>query len=336
MHHDTDGGLENVWLENGYTTRQTPYGPAVTIHDVDGLTRAICMALTDKASIVSGKEFRYIRQGGMALSQAALGKMPGVDEQSVARLEKTGRVPKWADKLIRLVYAAHANADAPIRRAIERARTVERLTSQRILVKESRHGWTPAIVNHEDDTAVVNGNRILPTRGNSNLPTRLGIGVVGRAQQPGLELFLEAIGVAPDIERDGVVKQAVQDRRGNHSVAEHLAPSAEALIAGQDHRPALIAPADELEEQIGTLPVDRQVADLVNDQRPGRGVELELVVELALGHGLGERADQVRGRGEQHPVAGLDALETWLDEASRVDTGNAWSTPKLPKAARRR
>jgi len=28
----------------------------------------------------------------------------------------------------------------------------------------------------------VNGNRILPTRGNSNLPTRLGIGVVGRAQ----------------------------------------------------------------------------------------------------------------------------------------------------------
>jgi DNA-binding transcriptional regulator YiaG len=154
MHHDTDGGLENVWLENGCTIRQTPYGPAVTIHDVDGLTRAICMALTDKAGIVSGKEFRYIRQGGMALSQAALGKMPGVDEQSVARLEKTGRVPKWADKLIRLVYAAHANADAPIRRAIERARTVERLTSQRILVKESRHGWTPAIVNHEDDTAV--------------------------------------------------------------------------------------------------------------------------------------------------------------------------------------
>ena len=154
MHHYTDGGLENVWLENGCTIRRTPYGPAVTIHDVDGLTRAICMALTDKAGTVSGKEFRYIRQGGMALSQAALGKMLGVDEQSVARWEKTGRVPKWADKLIRLVYAAHANADEPIRRAIERARTVERLTSQRILVKESRHGWTPAIVNHEDDTAV--------------------------------------------------------------------------------------------------------------------------------------------------------------------------------------
>jgi DNA-binding transcriptional regulator YiaG len=154
MHHYTDGGLENVWLENGYTIRETPYGPAVTIHDVDGLTRAICMALTDKAGIVSGKEFRYIRQGGMALSQAALGKMLGVDEQSVARWEKTGRVPKWADKLIRLVYAAHANGNEPIRRAIERARTVERLTSQRILVKESKHGWTPAIVDQDDEVAV--------------------------------------------------------------------------------------------------------------------------------------------------------------------------------------
>jgi DNA-binding transcriptional regulator YiaG len=149
MHHYTDGGLENVWLENGYTIRETPYGPAVAIHDLDGLTRAICMALTDKGGILTGKELRYIRQGGMSLSQAALGKMLGTDEQSVARWEKTGRVPKWADKLVRLMYVAHANGDEPIGRAIERARTVERLTSQRILVKESKRGWTPAIVEYE-------------------------------------------------------------------------------------------------------------------------------------------------------------------------------------------
>ena len=125
MHHDTDGGLENVWLENGYTIRQTPYGPAVTIHDVDGLTRAICMALTDKAGIVSGKEFRYIRQGSMALSQAALGKMPGVDEQSVARWEKTRRVPKWADKLIRLVSTTRTTPPSPDEDALRDA-TVSR------------------------------------------------------------------------------------------------------------------------------------------------------------------------------------------------------------------
>lgn len=151
MHHYTDGGLENVWLENGYTVRETPYGPAVSIHDLDGLTRAICMALTDKAGILTGKEFRYIRQGGMSLSQAALGKMLGADEQSVARWEKTGRVPKWADKLVRLIYIAHANGNEPIRRAIERARTVERLISQKIVLRESGHGWTPELLECEDD-----------------------------------------------------------------------------------------------------------------------------------------------------------------------------------------
>ena len=92
---------------------------------MDSLTRAICRALTDKAGIVSGKEFRYIRQGSMALSQAALGKMPGVDEQSVARWEKTRRVPKWADKLIRLVSTTRTTPPSPDEDALRDA-TVSR------------------------------------------------------------------------------------------------------------------------------------------------------------------------------------------------------------------
>ena len=150
MYHYTDGGLKNVWLVNGYTVRETPYGEAVSIHDLDGLTRAICLALTEKAGVLSGREFRYIRQGGMSLSQPALGKMLGADGQSVARWEKTGRVPKWADKLVRLMYVAHANGNEPIRRAIERARTVERLISQRILLTDSGRGWTPELRDCEE------------------------------------------------------------------------------------------------------------------------------------------------------------------------------------------
>jgi hypothetical protein len=67
MHHFTDGGLQNVWLVNGYTVHRTPYGSAVSIHDMDGLARAICMALTQKQGVLSGKEVRYIRQAGMYL-----------------------------------------------------------------------------------------------------------------------------------------------------------------------------------------------------------------------------------------------------------------------------
>lgn len=64
--------------------------------------------------------------------------------------------------------------------------------------------------------------------------------------------------------------EAVEDCGSDDAVAEHLAPGAEALIAGQDHRSALSAPADELEEQVGPLPVDWQVANLVDDQEPRR------------------------------------------------------------------
>ena len=151
MYHYTDGGLRNVWLANGYEITQTPYGEGVSFHNLDGLTRSICMALTRKASPLTGAEFRYIRSAGMLLSQPALGKLMGVDGQSVARWEKTSKVPLWADKLVRLLYAAQVNGDEPIAKAVERIKTVERLIKQKIVVRESRGQWRPSL---QDDDVV--------------------------------------------------------------------------------------------------------------------------------------------------------------------------------------
>jgi DNA-binding transcriptional regulator YiaG len=153
MYHYTDGGLKNVWLFNGYTVQKTPYGEAVAVRDADGLTRAICLAHTKKAAPLTGTEFRYIRQGGMLLSQPALGKMMGIDGQSVARWEKSGRLPKWADKFVRLLYGAHANGNEPIRLAVDRMQTVERLVKQRIVVREFRTGWKPQLEEASTDPA---------------------------------------------------------------------------------------------------------------------------------------------------------------------------------------
>lgn len=149
MYHYTDGGLRNVWLANGYEIKKTPYGEAVAFHNLDGLTRSICMALTRKASLLTGAEFRYIRSAGMLLSQPALGKLMGIDGQSVARWEKTSKVPRWADKLVRLLYTAQAEGNEPIAKAVERLKTVERLVKQRIVVKESRGRWRPSL--QDDD-----------------------------------------------------------------------------------------------------------------------------------------------------------------------------------------
>lgn len=149
MYHYTDGGLRNVWLANGYTKQKTPFGEGVAIQDIDGLTRAICTMLTKRAGVLTGAELRYLRTAGMLLSQPALGKLMGADGQSVARWEKTGRVPRWADKLARLLYVAHAEGSVPIRRAVERIQTVERLTNQRIVVEESDGRWRTRV----DDAA---------------------------------------------------------------------------------------------------------------------------------------------------------------------------------------
>ena len=151
MYHYTDGGLRNVWLANGYEITQTPYGEGVSFHNLDGLTRSICMALTRKASPLTGAEFRYIRSAGMLLSQPALGKLMGIDGQSVARWEKTSKVPLWADKLVRLLYIAQVNGDEPIAKAVERIKTVERLIKQKIVVRESRGQWRPTL---QDDDLV--------------------------------------------------------------------------------------------------------------------------------------------------------------------------------------
>ena len=123
----------------------------MSFHNLDGLTRSICLALTRKASPLTGAEFRYIRSAGMLLSQPALGKLMGIDGQSVARWEKTSKVPLWADKLVRLLYTAQVNGDEPIAKAVERIKTVERLIKQKIVVRESRGQWRPSL---QDDDLV--------------------------------------------------------------------------------------------------------------------------------------------------------------------------------------
>ena len=87
----------------------------------------------------------------MLLSQPALGKLMGIDGQSVARWEKTSKVPLWADKLVRLLYTAQVNGDEPIAKAVERIKTVERLIKQKIVVRESRGQWRPSL---QDDDLV--------------------------------------------------------------------------------------------------------------------------------------------------------------------------------------
>lgn len=138
MYHYTDGGLRNIWLANGYERQETPYGSAVAIQDLPGLTRAICKTLIRKNCKLTGAEFRYLRQS-MLLSQASLGRALGRTDQAIANWEKTSKVPKFADQMLRVLYAAHADGNEQIKNIIHAMNDVERTIN--FVMTETKKGW---------------------------------------------------------------------------------------------------------------------------------------------------------------------------------------------------
>ena len=152
MYHYTDGGLRNIWLANGYEREETPYGKALTIQDLPGLTRAICKALIRKNSKLTGAEFRYLRQA-MLMSQASLGRTLGRTDQAIACWEKNSKVPKFADQMLRVVYAAHADGNEQVKNIIHAMNDVERTIN--FVMTETKMGWQSKVsegeLSDEDD-----------------------------------------------------------------------------------------------------------------------------------------------------------------------------------------
>lgn len=138
-YHYTESGLRNIWLASGFEIVQTNYGEGVAVHDIEGLHRAIGEALAKKAWI-TGAELRFLRKE-MDLSQSALGRLLGTTDQAVAKWEKTGRVPKTADRMIRLVYLEHICGNVPIRATIERINDTDHAENERMTAEESNTGW---------------------------------------------------------------------------------------------------------------------------------------------------------------------------------------------------
>ena len=138
-YHYTEGGLRNIWLANGYTVRKTKYGDGVSIHDVDGLHRAIAHAVANKPHL-TGTEVRFLRKE-MGMSQRGLGELLGVTDQAVALWEKKGRLPKTADRLLRLIYVEHEGGNVPIRATIQRINDIDQHGDEQIIAEETKGRW---------------------------------------------------------------------------------------------------------------------------------------------------------------------------------------------------
>ena len=154
MYHYTFGGLQDVYLVNGYTIKQTPHGEAVAFVDGEGLERAICDALARKDGALAGAGLRYIRTSGFKMSQASMGAVLGVDAQTVARWEKGDGAPTTAEKLLRVVYLAHSNADATAHSVVESLNAIERAMKQTIVLHERQGLWEPSIKDMDEQQPV--------------------------------------------------------------------------------------------------------------------------------------------------------------------------------------
>ena len=125
----------------------------------------------------------------------------------------------------------------------------------------------------------------------------------------------------------GVVNEAVDERGGDHGVTEDFAPGLEASVAGEDDRAAFVAARDQGEEQVRGLALERQVADLVDDQQPVALEAPEFVVERVAVLGGFEAVDPLLGGRERDPVsvlAGLDRERDREEASMSVKSSGRW------------
>lgn len=83
-----------------------------------------------------------------------------------------------------------------------------------------------------------------------------------------------------------MVEQAVEDGGGHHRVAKDLAPLGDVAVAGDQQTATLVAARDKLEEQVRGTRLKGQVAQFIDDQELGLGVDGQALLQATLAVGL--------------------------------------------------
>lgn len=141
MYHYKECGLQDVWLSNGYIEKDTPYGKAVSIVNIEGLHRLIGLTIVNNKPRLTGAEVRYLRKE-MDLSQDALAAILGVSETSVRAWEShRTKIPKPPERLLRVLYKQSFNDDSGVRQMLDRIAHLSReLHAKKIQLSYNQSG----------------------------------------------------------------------------------------------------------------------------------------------------------------------------------------------------
>lgn len=142
-YHYTECGLENIYLLNGFKFNKTERGIAVSIHDIDGLHKAIGLLLVTSQKTLSAKEIRFLRTE-LLMSQTSLGRLLGVSEQAVRRWETAKTmIPRPSEYLLRLLYREHVhNQNNEISRLLKEIADLEdKINTKQLVFVDTQQGW---------------------------------------------------------------------------------------------------------------------------------------------------------------------------------------------------
>lgn len=142
-YHYIESGLDNVWLENGYTVHETAYGNGVSIQDTEGLHRVIGHWLVSLPKPLNGAEVRFLRLE-MDTTQKHLAAFLGVEEQAVRRWEKARDKPVAngsADRLLRAIYVEYVDKKSDVYRMIQRLANLDQIEPTKGRFHETAKGW---------------------------------------------------------------------------------------------------------------------------------------------------------------------------------------------------
>jgi len=139
MHPFAEGGLQNVWLINGYRIKETRNGRSIIVHQPQGLKRVICSALCVKSVPLSGAEFRYLCRE-LHITSAVLCRRLALTESQLQDWETASQVPRHADTFIRIMYAVHLDRPEQVQRV--EARSVPRHQKVYFLLRHTGREWT--------------------------------------------------------------------------------------------------------------------------------------------------------------------------------------------------
>jgi len=138
-----ESGLDNIYLEDGYTIHKTPYGEGVSIADTEGLHKVIGRWLISLPKPLIGAELRFLRLE-MDMTQKNLAGILGTTEQSLSLWERHRKkaMPGPADRLLRAVYAEFIGGDGSIRSMVNRLAELDQITKPPTArIHETRKGW---------------------------------------------------------------------------------------------------------------------------------------------------------------------------------------------------